>query len=952
MLNISASNVIIDRNIYGGKAYWLSWLISEGYNVPDCFFIPAIDEKDLDKIISVLKVDSEFNKRLRKFETRANRFEVAVRSSALNEDSAEKSFAGHFKSFVEEVTYEKLFSNIKSVVKSVKTFDETDNQKIGIVIQKKINAKFSGVVFSSNPLTASKNELLISVVEGMGEQLVSGKVAGEDKMVVYVSGKPEFPTFYTPIDSIHISELCRISKCIERKVNTPVDIEWCIDGESNELYILQCRPITAIFPKLTGIIPINLANESLIPSAVKENDKVRIRLLAQRNAIDISNAYLVVNNQSTIIDDVALSKINHDGRCKGYSVVLIFPKTISGNIIRHFAENEVTRQNSAFRTCQRYEVRSYQDYSHLLGILQSIQEKCSEASWLCVAIIQEIFEPVFTGIAKKIEDGFLIEIAKGHFVPKGVVPTSQYVLNNESALIYKSEVIQDFSYNILQGAVSKESVNALISVNENTLRGIVKNLMPVLSAGIQAVEFGLLKDKATNFLVPYLIDMVDDISQTELSSKLISEGVISTGIRSGKATILAADTLGQNSLELHLHNQFETQNTFDEEIIFLTDTPDIALLEILKHYNNDKIGFIFKEGSALSHFSIILREKKIPAIVIGKQIDLYENETIRIDAVSENIKAKERISIGKACITSYPNPDLDGISSSIVLSFYKTIKGKNFIPVYFGELDSETIFALNHFKVGFPKQVSSVNDFDSIIIVDTHHPSQLAKNFPLDNVVEILDHHPDGSPSSFPNAIIQNEEIGSVCTILSEKLKLERLLIPENIAGLLALGIISNTLNFTAPSTTKRDIDAYNWLKIFVCISDNLILKLFESRSSIDNYESLQIITNNLKEFIWGNFRIGISQIEMININTLINRIDFIESLSQVKNNKNFDYIIFSGVDIISHKTFIVVPNEETLVIINKGMGYNFSDYKMEIDKILLRKTDFVPKLKKYFGTT
>lgn len=948
--NISTSKKIVDKTIYGGKSYWLSWLIHYGYNVPDCFFIPAVIENDLNELIPFLKTDIEFNKQINTYKVSESQFELAIRSSALNEDSSERSFAGHFKSFVESVSFEQIFLNIENVVKSVKEIDSTDNQKIGIVIQKKIDAKFSGVIFSSNPLTASKNEILISVVKGMGEQLVSGKVAGEDILVMITSNEPEVPVFKTNIEINHLLELCKIAKSIELELNTPVDIEWCIDKDKNELFILQCRPVTTIFPKHTGVIPINLLNENFIPPQLKENDKVKIRLIAQKNSIDISNAYLVVNNNSFVIDKEKLEKIKPEGRCKGYSVVLIFPKTISGNIIRHFAEKEVIRQNSAYRTCQRYDVRSYQDYSNLAEILESVQTKCYEESWYCVTIIQEIFEPLFTGIAKKIEDGFLIEIAKGHFVPKGVVPTSQYILNNEFKVVYKNEIIQDFSYNISNGVVSKESVNSLISVNENTLIDIVKNLMPVLSAGIQAVEFGLLNDVIKNSIVPYLIDLVDDNSQTELSSKLISEGVISTGNRSGCTNILDSKQLGHNSLELHFHNHFENKNTIDKEIIFVAETPDIALLEILKHYNNEKIGFIFREGSALSHFSIVLREKKIPAIVVGNQINFTENEIIRIDAISENINGNKRVMYGKSCVTTYVNPDLDGISSSIVLSYYKTSIGKNYIPVYSGELDNETIFALNYFNLEFPKQVSSIDEFESVILVDTHHPAQLAKDFPLEKVIEVLDHHPDGSPLSFINASIQNDEIGSVCTLITEQLKSEHLFIPENIAGILALGIVSNTLNFTAPSTTKRDKEAFTWLQLLVCISEDLIMRLFESRSSIVSLESNIIISKNLKEFNWNNSKIGISQIEMININKLINRVDFCESLIAVKQNKNLDYIIFSGVDIIAHNTFIVVPDQETLEIINKGMGYNFNSKKMEVDKILLRKTDFIPKLKAYFN--
>ena len=473
--------------------------------------------------------------------------------------------------------------------------------------------------------------------------------------------------------------------------------------------------------------------------------------------------------------------------------------------------------------------------------------------------------------------------------------------------------------------------------------------MPLLSKGIQAVEFGLLEDSTTKKITPYLIDLVDDNSSSELSTKLISEGVVSTGVRSGKAKIIDSKDLGHNSLDLHFHNHFENENTIDEEVIFITDTPDIALLEILKHYNNDKIGFVFAEGSALSHFSIVLREKRIPAVVVKNQPNIKDNDIVHIDASSENLVSDKRLSFGKSCVTSYVNPDLDGIVSSVVYAYYKTTKGSYHIPVYFGELDKESIFALNYFKLDFPQKVSTVDDFDSIILVDTHNIVQLSQNFPADKVFEILDHHTDGNIDDFPNALVRNEKIGAVCTMIAEELKKGKALVPEHIAGILALGIVSNTLNFTAPSTTQRDIDAFEWLKLFVCIKEDLIKQLFESRSSIDNLESSSIIANNMKEFVWGNSRIGISQIEMINVNKLVDREDFKNSLLQIKEEKKLDYIVFSGVDIFSHKTHIVVPDNETLEIINKGMGYNFDSETMIVDRILLRKTDFIPNLKCYF---
>lgn len=948
-INLISPTEKVDKSIYGGKAYWLSWLISEGYNVPECFFVPAVEEEEISDLIRFLKSDDDFNRKLKSFKIEQDIFEVAIRSSAINEDSIKKSYAGYFKSFVENVSFIGVLENIEKVVKSISIDGSSEKQKMGIIIQKKIKSKYSGVIFSSNPITLSKQELVVSMTEGMGEKLVSGKVAGEDVVVAYENNEFKLSNYKTQIDEHYILELCEIAKRIELSLNVPVDIEWCLDVENEHLYILQCRPITTIFPNSVGVVPINLANEENIPDQVRFNDKVRIRLLAQSNGIDISKAYLVVSNNTTHIDDENLSKIQPEDRCKGYSVVLIFPKTISGNIIRHFAENEFDRQNSAFRTCQRYDVRSYQDFGSLKGILQSIQAKCCEASWVCIAIIQEIFEPFLTGIAKKIEDGFLIEVAKGHFVPKGVVPTSQYVLNNKKEVVFKNEIIQDFAYSILQGKVSKEDLNELISVENKTLRIIVDKLMPILSAGVQAVEFGLLKNETTNQDEPYLIDLVDDNSATELSTKLISEGVISMGIKRGKATILDTNTLGQNSLELHFHDHFENKGLIDENIIFITETPDIALLEVLRHYNNDKIGFIFKEGSALSHFSIILREKKIPAIVIDHGINFTEMEEIKIDATTPNLKGAERIGRQSGCVTSYINPDTDGICSGIAYANYIKHKGKNYLPVYFGELDKETEFVLKKLEVSSPQKVSTVNEYDEIVIVDTHHVAQLSKEIPLDKVVEIIDHHPDGNPESFPNAKIQNDKIGAACTIIAERMKKENIIPDAKISGLISLAIISNTLNFTAPSTSQRDRDALEWLSGFCEITNELIREMFEARSNVSSVPSRELIKGNLKEFNWGDYKVGISQVEMTDINVIVERPDFLNSLLNVKQSLRLNYIFFTGVNILRRSSTIFCPNQETLNIINKGMGFDSSKTTFEVDRILLRKTDFIPKLKHFF---
>lgn len=946
---IAKPTELVDKAIYGGKAFWLSWLIINRYNVPECFFIPAVDERELKKLMAHLTANEDFQEELMRFHNEEGLYAVAVRSSAIKEDQYSESYAGHFKSFIQEFQYDELLTGIGNVVKSNCIINGEASQKVGVVVQRKIDASFSGIAFSSDPITGSKKAILISIIEGMGENLASGKKSGEDVIIEEDSNQYIIPSYDIRIGKEYLLTLSHILKDIENKVNAPVDIEWCIDKSTNELFILQCRPITTIFPKHTGVIPISLRNENTIPEQVKESDKVKIRLIAQRNNIDISNAYLVVFDPSGGFDENLLLSIKPQVRCKGFSVVLIYPKTISGNIIRHFAENEFDRQNSAFRTCQRYDVRSYQDYSSLKRALFEIRAKCFEETWTCIAIIQEIFEPELTGIAKKIEDGYLVEVAKGHFVPKGLVPTSQYLVSFKGEIQFKNEVMQDFEYKIIQGTVSKAPVNSVISATDNTITNVIQDLMPILSTSTQAIEFGLLKDEK-GLLNPYLIDLVDDNNVKELNSRLITQGVISIGKRTGRIKILSDNDIGNNSLELHYHNVFQNDTVINEDTIFVADTPDIALLEVLRHYNDDRIGFIFRTGSALSHFSIILREKKIPAVVINKNLNVYNMEEVTIDAISPNLEAHKRVVKQSGCVTTYINPDADGICSSLAYEEYaKKLHKKSYLPVYFGKLDNETKFILEYLKVAPPSQITNCEVFNEFVLVDTHHVAQLPKEIPLDKVVEILDHHPGGDNVCFPNAKIQNDEVGAVCTIITERFKDAKVFPDGKTAALLSFGIISNTLNFTAPSTSPRDHEAYMWLTSISGPSKDVIKQLFEARSDIANVPSQDIIRNNLKQFEWSNKKVGISQVEMTDIDSLIKREDFLVAMLDTKEELALDFVIFSGINLLDHTTTIFCPDIETLHIIKEGMSLPESSNPLKINRILMRKTDFIPQLKRYF---
>ena len=116
---------------------------------------------------------------------------------------------------------------------------------MAVLIQEQVNAEKSGVVFTKNPFNPNDNTLIIEVVKGLGDKLVSGEINPHR----YDVNKKNLASFYKngevfERNMLTTDEIALISRCamqIEDFFNYPQDIEWSI--EKGELYIHQSRDL-------------------------------------------------------------------------------------------------------------------------------------------------------------------------------------------------------------------------------------------------------------------------------------------------------------------------------------------------------------------------------------------------------------------------------------------------------------------------------------------------------------------------------------------------------------------------------------------------------------------------------------------------------------------------------------------------------------------------------------
>lgn len=207
---------------------------------------------------------------------------VAVRSSAIGEDARGESFAGIHDSFLYVQGAQAVWEAVQRVWESA--FAERalsyrasrnlpiDAIEIAVVVQRMIDARASGVVFTAEPTTGDVHRLVISSVFGLGEGLVSGgldadlftidKRSGgieptiaskQERFVLDVAhgqgvkreALPERLRDQASLTDDEVRALARESRCIEEAYGAPQDIEFAID-DAGALWILQTRPITTV----------------------------------------------------------------------------------------------------------------------------------------------------------------------------------------------------------------------------------------------------------------------------------------------------------------------------------------------------------------------------------------------------------------------------------------------------------------------------------------------------------------------------------------------------------------------------------------------------------------------------------------------------------------------------------------------------------------------------------
>ena len=284
----------------GGKALALLRLERAGLSVPPWFVIApsafraslsreqieALTSERPERLNSELislkpseEILREVEDALRNLGCDGSRF--AVRSSAVDEDGSQHSFAGQFDTFL-FVDPQAISRNISAVWRSGFSehlleyrrqhgFSITQMAAPAVLVQRMVNPEVSGVAFSADPVSGRRSLAVVSAVPGLGTALVGGEAAADvfkvdrsgavvDRTIV----RKNISHVFDPAADGGVSEatpneaegtkpalrdeqavaVADLARRATHAFGRPQDIEWAIEG--GKLFLLQSRPITTL----------------------------------------------------------------------------------------------------------------------------------------------------------------------------------------------------------------------------------------------------------------------------------------------------------------------------------------------------------------------------------------------------------------------------------------------------------------------------------------------------------------------------------------------------------------------------------------------------------------------------------------------------------------------------------------------------------------------------------
>ncbi|VXB94751.1 inorganic pyrophosphatase (Mn2+-dependent) [Exiguobacterium sp. 8H] len=298
-------------------------------------------------------------------------------------------------------------------------------------------------------------------------------------------------------------------------------------------------------------------------------------------------------------------------------------------------------------------------------------------------------------------------------------------------------------------------------------------------------------------------------------------------------------------------------------------------------------------------------------------------------------------------VFGHKNPDTDTITSALAYAELKKKLGMDAEAVRLGEVNGETQYALNHFRVKAPRLIESVKgEAEEVILVDHNEFQQSADGIEDVRILEVIDHHRIANFQTADPLYYRAEPVGCTATILLKLYKEHGVEIAADMAGLMLSAIISDSLLFKSPTCTDEDIKAAKELAEIAGVDAEVYgLEMLKAGADLSQKTIEELISLDAKEFAMGDYRVEIAQVNTVDANDVLNRKAEVEAaIAKTVAAENLDLFVFAITNILTNDSEAVVvgPKPE---LFEQAFNVTLQNGLATLPGVVSRKKQIVPFL-------
>ena len=233
----------------------------------------------------------------------------------------------------------------------------------------------------------------------------------------------------------------------------------------------------------------------------------------------------------------------------------------------------------------------------------------------------------------------------------------------------------------------------------------------------------------------------------------------------------------------------------------------------------------------------------------------------------------------------------------------------------------------------------------NVVLVDHNETAQSVEGLEQEQILEIIDHHRIGSIETAQPIIFVNRPVGCTATIIYNLYKENNIPILPNIAGLMCAAILSDTLMFKSPTCTSEDVRSAQELAQIAGIElEDFARSMFVAGTSLGGKTAKEIFYTDFKSFPVGDYKIGVSQVNIYNTKLGSLKDDIIAFMQELQVEGDYDILLLMLTDVLNEGSeFLYVGSH--VEVLSRAFGIPIAGESFFLPHVVSRKKQVIPQL-------